>query len=89
MSERLTACLLLALTTPALAEETRFFDAFDGDLSGWELEGAQAISIVDSGDPEHGGVLVLEADGRVLALVEGSEEWGPVRVELDVLFPDD
>lgn len=86
----LTSGLLIALLScPASGEQTRFVDTFDGGLSGWQLVGAQAISIADSGDPEHGDVLVLEPDGTVLALVDGSDTWGPVRVELDVLFPDD
>ncbi|MDH3523156.1 MAG: hypothetical protein OES32_06175 [Acidobacteriota bacterium] len=86
----LTFALLLALFSwPANGEETRFTDTFDGDLSGWQLVGAQAISIADSGDREHGKVLVLEPDGTVLALVDGSDAWGPVRIELDVLFPDE
>jgi hypothetical protein len=86
----LTVGLVVGLFSwPANGEETRFVDTFDGDLSGWQLTGAQAISIADSGDPGHGKVLVLEPDGTVLALVDGSAAWGPVRIELDVLFPDE
>jgi len=86
----MTSGVLLALACwPASAEETRFVDTFDGDLSGWQMVGAQAISIADSGDSEHGNVLVLEAEGKVLALVAGSQAWGPVRMELDVFFPDE
>ncbi len=67
----------------------RFRDDFKGDLSGWELVGAHAVRIRDSGDPEHGRVLELEPDGSVAALVKGSDQWGPLRIEADVLFPDD
>ena len=78
----------LALTWPDLASaQVRFTDEFSGDLSGWELVGAHAIAIVESGDPDHGRVLEMRADGIVYALIRNSDEWGPVRIEGDVLFP--
>ena len=70
--------------------QLRFDDDFSDGLSRWELSGAQAISIQESGDPAHGRVLVLEPDGwDVYALMRGSDDWGAVRVEGDVLFPRD
>lgn len=71
------------------AGQVQFRDDFGGDLSGWELVGAHAVRIRDSGDPEHGRVLELAPDGAVAALVKGSDQWGPLRIEADVLFPDD
>jgi hypothetical protein len=85
-------CALFALfvTVPTrLAAQLRFTEEFEGDLSRWELMGAQAINIRESGDPEHGRVLVLEPHGDVYALIRGSDEWGAVRVAGEVLFPHD
>jgi hypothetical protein len=81
--------LALALATTSLAAQERFTDDFEHDLSAWRLEGAQAIRLVDSGNERHGQVLELEPDGLVYAVIEGSETWGPVRIEADFLFPDD
>jgi hypothetical protein len=93
MTRRLA--LLIIITIPlasgrAHAQE-RFFDDFEtGTLDGWALTGAQAIGIQPSGDPAHGNVLVLDNDGwDVFALLEDSDQWGSVRVEGQVLFPDD
>lgn len=84
----LTSGVLFALLScPASGEQARFVDTFDGDLSAWQLVGAQAISIVDSGDPEHGDVLVLEPDGTVLALVDGSETWARFGSSSTFCFP--
>ena len=69
--------------------QERFFDDFERDLSSWQLEGRQAIRLVDSGDVMHGRVLELEPDGLVYAVIGGSEDWGPVRMEADFLFPED
>ncbi|MGA7304637.1 MAG: hypothetical protein WBW88_07165 [Rhodothermales bacterium] len=73
-------------SNPAVAQE-RFTDDFSGDLSGWELVGGHAISIVESGDPDHGPVLALQPDGIVYALIKDSDNWGPVRIEGSMLFP--
>ncbi len=84
--------LLLGVTcmiAPADAQ-VRFEDTFDGDLSGWSVLGENAVSVQDVGGPEHGRVLVLECNGwDVAALVRGSETWGALRVEADILFPED
>lgn len=81
--------LLAATAAPLLAERALFEDGFEGDLAGWRLIGAQAIHLLDSGDAEHGKVLELVPDGAVYALIRGSGDWGAVRVDCDVLFPDD
>lgn len=67
--------------------QVRFTDEFSGDLSGWDLVGEHAISIVESGNSDHGRVLAMQPDGIVYALIRNSDEWGPVRIEGDVLFP--
>lgn len=72
-----------------LPAQQRFSDDFEDDLTGWRRYGEQALRLVDSGDPSHGRVLELVPDGLVFAVVEGSEEWGAMRIEADFLFPDD
>ena len=73
----------------AAGERLRFFDDFEGDLKSWRLVGDHALSLVESGDAGHQKVLELRANGLVYALVRGSENWGPLRIEADFLFPDD
>ncbi len=70
------------------APKVRFSDDFEKDLAGWEVHGDRGAFVQQSGDPQHGKVLVLRPNGDVLALVRGSEGWGPLRIEGDVLFPD-
>jgi len=73
---------------PGLAwAQVRFTDDFEDDLSQWKLVGEHAINIVGSNDPIHGRVLEMQPDGIVYALVKNSDQWGPVRIEGDVLFP--
>jgi hypothetical protein len=83
--------VLVALTAGTLlAAEPRFFDDFEGELAGWQLERPQAIRVVETGDPSHGRALELLAEGDdVLALVRGSDGWGPLRIEADFQFPTD
>lgn len=79
-------------TAPAPGEAASgvlFSDGFEGGLDGWEPFGAGAAFITDSGDPAHGRVLVLRPNGDAHVLVRGSETWGDVRVEGEVLFPED
>jgi len=80
--------LLLAYSCLAMAQ-VRFQDDFSGDFSGWKLINEQFIKIIDSNDPEHGKVLALHPNGNVHALVNNSEKWGAIRVEAQILFPDD
>ena len=83
--------LILFLLLPSTPfAQVRFTDDFeDGDLTGWTLSNPQAIEVIDSNDADHGKVLQLQADDAVVALISDSEQWGAVRVEGDVLFPDD
>ncbi|UCD36880.1 MAG: hypothetical protein JSW54_08545 [Fidelibacterota bacterium] len=80
--------VLLAYATPGhIVAQLRFSDDFENGLERWELVGDQAINVHESGDPEHGKVLVLKPDGQVYALVRDSDQWSAIRVEGDILFP--
>lgn len=84
-----TTLIFLCLLSSQLFAQVRFTDDFeDGELSGWTLSNPQAINVIYSGNTAHGNVLELMADDAVVALVSGSEQWGAVRVEGDVYFPD-
>ena len=83
-----TAAAVVFLAFP-LHSQLRFSETFDDGLSRWVIEGAPGIEIRDSGEAEHGPVLELTPNGNLYALINGSEEWGSVRVEGDVLFPQD
>lgn len=72
----------------SLAQE-RFYTNFEQGLEGWRLTGAHAISIVEAEDAAHGNVMHVSPDNFVFALIEGSDAWGPVRIEADVRFVDD
>jgi hypothetical protein len=82
-------CALFFLVLNFAYAKEYFVDSFDGTLSGWELVGADSIQIVDSRDADHGGVMKLQSNGEVYALIKNSDKWGPVRIEGEVLFPDD
>jgi hypothetical protein len=82
--------LLFGLLPSLLFAQVRFTENFeDGHLSGWDLSNPQAIRVIDSNDAAHGKVLELQADDAVFALIKDSEEWGALRMEGDLLFPDD
>lgn len=87
-----TAFLILFYATVLSGQVTaqeRFVDNFDNGLSNWELTGAESIKIIDSKFSDHGNVLVLQPNNKVRALIRNSDQWGPVRIEADILFPDD
>jgi hypothetical protein len=70
------------------AAEPLFVDDFEQPPAGWLFERPESIRVIETGDPAHGKALELLAQGDdVLALIRGSEEWGPIRVEADLLFP--
>jgi hypothetical protein len=83
----LIAILMVYLDSNILTAQIRFADDFENNLTQWELVGEQAIAIQESGDADHGQVLVLEPDGHVFALVKESDQWGAIRVEGEILFP--
>ena len=64
-----------------------FEDDFEDGLSRWSLHGEGTARIQDSGDPQHGNVLVLAPNGNAYALINGSEEWSGARLEGEFLFP--
>lgn len=83
-------CLVLCTLPPKGAgAQPRFVDDFEDDLDGWEIFGDGGALVQQTDDPAHGQVLVLRPQGDVYALVRGSEKWGGVRMEGDVLFPGD
>jgi hypothetical protein len=66
-----------------------FTDDFESGLSRWVPGGTGAdgsIDVHDAGDA-HGQVLRLRSNGDVHALIRGSDRWGGVALEGDVLFP--
>ncbi len=59
-------------------------------MAQWTFPKGVGHELVPSGDPLHGTVLSLQTRNRiVVALIQGSEAWGDVRIEGDVLFPED
>ncbi|MCP3956465.1 MAG: hypothetical protein GY719_01290 [bacterium] len=82
--------LLIASGAAGVEPGTELFsDDFESDLSGWLLSNPQAVTIIDSGAPDHGHVLrMAAADARMTALIRGSEHWRGYRIEGEVLFPD-
>lgn len=64
-----------------------FAEDYERDLDRWTIIGRNAVAIGPSGDSRHGAVLRLTPNGDVAAIIRGSEAWGPVRVEGDMLFP--
>ena len=68
---------------------TLFEDDFETGLNRWETYGIGTAVIRASGDTAHGNVLVLVPNGDAYALVKDSDRFGPMRIEGDVLFPDD
>jgi hypothetical protein len=66
-----------------------FEEDFENGLSRWSIHGEGTAQIRDTGDSQHGKVLVLVPDGNAYALIGGSEAWGGVRLEGEFLFPTD
>ena len=82
------ALTLAGIGTPVSGQRL-FDDDFERGLAGWTVHGSAAAFVHDSGDPEHGRVLVLRPNGDAHVLIRGSEGWDGVRFEGSVLFPDD
>jgi len=85
----LVTLAVVSVVPHEVAAQQRFADDFERDLLGWEIRGEGAAFVEESDDPDHGRVLVLRPQGDVYALVRGSQDWGGVRMEGDVLFPDE
>ncbi len=74
------------------AENSReiFFDDFENGLEKWDLNNPAKLPIIDSGNDEHGKALSLVPGGHnVHALIKNSDGWTNIKIEGDVLFPDD
>ena len=80
--------ILMSASGPAAAPSPILFEEnFDGgSLDRWMLVSRRHIRLARA-DARHGQVMVLEPGGDVLALIRGSDRWGAVRIEGDVLFP--
>jgi hypothetical protein len=88
----LTGCALLVAsyhTAGAAGKRLRFSDDFEKGLERWERVGDGGVFVQESGDPVHRKVMVLRPQGDVLALIPGSDQWGAMRIEGDVMFPDE
>ena len=71
------------------AGEVLFNEDFESGLGRWSFPFGSGHGLVQTGD-EHETALAMETVGApVYALVTGSETWGDVRIEGDVLFRDD
>jgi hypothetical protein len=64
-----------------------FEEDFENGLSRWSVHGEGTARIQDTGEHQHGKVLVLDPDGDAYALISGSEAWRGVRLEGEFLFP--
>lgn len=82
----LAACVAAA-ALPAAQSRVLFTDDFEAGLDRWQITGGAYVQVRPAGGDAHGRVMVLEPGGDVLALIKGSEQWGAIRLEGDVLFP--
>ncbi len=82
----LTVIAILPILSSA---QILFEDNFEGNLSGWEINNASSIKIIESEDPGQGKVLELAPNGNVSAIIRNSDQWGPLSVEGKMLFPND
>ncbi len=72
------------------AAQVLFADDFESGLGHWRFPLGQGQEVVETGDPTHGRALALQMQTLpVYALMEGSDQWGDVRVEGRVFFPED
>jgi hypothetical protein len=79
----------LAVHPAGVSAQVLFTDDFEHGLAQWRLLGPPGAAIRASGDAGHGQVLVLRPNGDVVALMRGSESWTDVRIEGEMLFPED
>jgi hypothetical protein len=78
-------------TTTNVKEKIFFMDDFGQGISidKWDLINSPKIQVVESNDPNHGKVLSLHPGAPVHALIKGSGSWAGIKIEGDVLFPED
>jgi hypothetical protein len=82
------ALLSAAALDSHVIQDTVFSDTFDRGLTRWRVHG-DGVRVRDSGDRLHGQVLELSPSGDVAVLIPGSERWGRLRMEGEMLFPTD
>lgn len=87
------ACLLAA---PAFAQadchsgSSLFADDFENGVDLWRFPHGRGYEVVETGDASHGHALALRTAGlQTHALLRDSDEWDGVRIEGEVLFPED
>jgi len=66
-----------------------FEENFEGDLSAWNINDTGSVKIIESKDSNHKNVLELTPNGKVLVLIKKSDQFGPMRIEGEMLFPTD
>jgi hypothetical protein len=66
-----------------------FEDDFESGLDKWTTYGVGTARVRASGDAAHGDVLELVPNGDAYALIKGSERFGAMRIEGEVLFLDE
>jgi len=66
-----------------------FEENFEGDLSAWHINDSGSVKIFESKDFNYKNVLELTPNGKVLALIKKSDQFGPMKIEGEMLFPKD
>ncbi|MEM6380027.1 MAG: hypothetical protein AAF705_17660, partial [Bacteroidota bacterium] len=85
---KISAHVLIAFVPAAIYSQVLFEDNFEGDLSGWEINNATSVKIINTQNPKQGKVLMLEPNGNISALIKNSDKWGPVSIEGKMYFPE-
>ena len=85
---KVRALIVFVIIPMVCSAQILFEDNFEGNLSGWEINKATSVEIIDAQDPQQGKVLSLTPNGNVSALIKYSDQWGPVSVEGKMLFPE-
>ena len=67
--------VILVLTSIICSGQILFEDSFEGNLSGWEINNAGSVEIINSQDPDQGNVLVMRPNGNVSALIKNSDHF--------------
>lgn len=78
---------MLFLTQLLCYGQILFEENFEGDLSAWNINDTASVKIIESEDPNHKNVMELIPNGKVLALIEKSDQFGPMQIEGEMLFP--
>lgn len=85
----LILCMAAFFHAHLLQSQVLLNEDFENGLSAWEINTKTGIRIVDSNSPKHQKVLELAPNGNIHALVKDSDKWGAVRVEGEMLFPNE